>query len=242
MSSFRGRMLHGSISNSAKLAAMSCDGARLLFTWLIPHCDPMGRMRAEALQLKADVLPRHPSTLAQIERWIQEAHDLGLVTLYTNQGQRFLEVANWSRYQKFSGNMRRSSDLPERTYSVRTTYVRRTDNVQLEGEVEGEGEGEREGELEAAPKSAPKVVRGKRSPDQIDDSAIADLQAEFPDVDVAECAANYLNHAVSSKHKDKRLGLRNWIKRELSWKAENPKKHPQSDPYSDRFFAKEPAE
>lgn len=151
MSRIRGRMLHGSISNSARVNGLSCDGARLLFTWLIPHCDNLGRIRAEPLQLKAEILPRHPSTIAQVKRWTIELHEAGLVVLYKCQDQLFIEVAGWKRYQRLDGNMSRHSVLPpppqatdeERLDAVHTPYehVRtKIDGVVHEGEGEGEGE------------------------------------------------------------------------------------------------------
>ena len=142
----RARMLHGSISNSEKVANLSCDGARLLFTWIIPHCDNLGRIRAEPIQLKANVMPRHPSTLVQIERWTEELDRSGLTQLYKSGGQRFLVVTNWDRYQRLVGNMSRTSELPpppeRRMNDVYTPYIQDMNGVSQEGKGEGEGEGE----------------------------------------------------------------------------------------------------
>jgi len=142
MSGMRARMLHASISNSERVARLSCDGARLLFTWLIPHCDNLGRLRAEPIQLKASVMPRHVSTLPQLKRWTDEMHRLGLVQVYTSQGQRFLVVNNWSQYQRLHVNHSTSSNLPPPPDNVRSASVVPTENVALEVEGEGEGEGE----------------------------------------------------------------------------------------------------
>jgi hypothetical protein len=137
-------MLHGSISNSEKLAALSCDGARLLFTWMIPHCDNLGRIRADPIYLKAVVVPRTDATLRQVQAWAEEIAGAGLATLYKCQGQRFMEITGWSNFQRIIGNMKRESDLPappERSMNaVYTPLIPRSHEVSPEGGGEG-GEG-----------------------------------------------------------------------------------------------------
>lgn len=149
MSSIRGRMLHGSISNSAKLEALSCDGARLMFTWLIAHCDNLGRIRAEPIQLKATVLPRNPATLVQITKWSLEMHESGLLQLYKAQGQLFMQVHNWTTYQRLHHNHASSSKLPAPPDILRSTSVQAPEHLRstsgappYKGDREGEGEGE----------------------------------------------------------------------------------------------------
>ena len=137
----RGRMVSSSIRNSAKMAALSCDGARLLFLSLILSADNLGRVRGEPLQVKAEALPRNPASIAKVEAWIGELASVGLIHWYEHQGQRFIEVAGWFDHQRLSGNMSRDSDLPERTNDVRTPFIRSTNSVSPEVEVEVEVEG-----------------------------------------------------------------------------------------------------
>jgi hypothetical protein len=169
-------MLHGSISNSEKLAALSCDGARLLFTWMIPHCDNLGRIRADPIYLKAVVVPRTDATLRQIEAWAEEIAGAGLATLYKCQGQHFMEIAGWSNFQRIIGNMKRESDLPAPTErsmnSVCTPSIPRSNEVSPEGGGEGEGEGKE-------PIPSPPALRASRTAPSSGEKQFASLE-ELP--------------------------------------------------------------
>lgn len=133
-------MLSWRISFSEKLNGLSSDTARLLFTWLIPHCDNFGRMSGEPAEVKAVVFPKRADlTPERIGTLLVELHDAGLITMYVHEGLTFVHVRTWQNWNKISGNMSRESDYPEPPERVQTrtnTFV----HVSPEGEVEGKGE------------------------------------------------------------------------------------------------------
>jgi len=79
----RGRMLSKTISLDEKVEALSCDSARLLFTWLIAHLDVEGRMYGEARLVKSIVVPRRNYSLRTIEKYLNEMENLGLIQRYS---------------------------------------------------------------------------------------------------------------------------------------------------------------
>jgi hypothetical protein len=219
-------MLHGSISNSEKLAALSCDGARLLFTWLIPHCDNLGRIRAQAIYLKAVVVPKTDATLKQVEAWAAEIAGVGLVQLYTVGSDSFIQVNGWSDFQTLIGNMSRKSELPDppehSSNDVHTPFERGLHGVPRAraggggggGEGEGEGEKEKAKAARARPRAPSAAASRKRGtgPGGFEPAIIAALEAEFPELDVG-LIAEKLDNNPRAKFKDRDKALRNWCRK-----------------------------
>jgi hypothetical protein len=105
-------MVSASISTDARVRELSCAGARLLFTWMIPHADNMGRMIGNPLQIRATVIPFEPDVTDQmVEAWLGEMTQLGLIDWYEFDGNRFLRLAGWNNHQDLS-KYRPSSNLP----------------------------------------------------------------------------------------------------------------------------------
>lgn len=142
----RARMLWHNISRSQKVAALSCDSARLLYTWIIPHCDNLGRMDGDPDVVRGTVVPTLCIRRMNVVSWLSEMHRLGLIHWYEVEGLSYIQVLGWDEHQRIVGNMKRESDFPSPNGSVCTAYVRRMNDVSPEGE--GEGEGEVEGEVE----------------------------------------------------------------------------------------------
>jgi hypothetical protein len=149
----RARMLSGSICFSERLGSLSCDGARLLFTWMVTQADNLGRLRGEPIFVKATVLPKTPATVPQVDKWLAELNTVGLIRWYANQGNRFVYIEGWEKHQKLHHTLARSSELPEPpgphadiTVNSPRLYGDLTENSRLEVELEVEGEGEVEGD------------------------------------------------------------------------------------------------
>lgn len=189
----RARMVSWMISEGQRVNGLSGPWPMLLYTWLIPHADNLGRFHGEPEQIKALVLPRRRDVTAEmVESWLLELSMANLIYWYEVAGMRYLQFPDkdWARHQKLSGNMRRSSDLPKCPDSVRTAYEHSTDavspEVEVEGEVEGEEEREREvegegevrrgrGPLPPAPAIASKPVRTRTvNQDRIDPLRLGD--------------------------------------------------------------------
>jgi len=97
----RGRILDKeAISQSKKLAEISNDTGRLIYTWLLPHLDREGRFSAEPDVIKGNVFPRIKNmTQKKIEKSIEEMAELGLIILYKIDGDKYLQFKKFKEFQ-----------------------------------------------------------------------------------------------------------------------------------------------
>jgi hypothetical protein len=107
-----GRMLKKRIAKSRKFARLQSDKARLLYLMVLPHLDVEGRLEAEPDLLKADVLPLLRWSLKTISKALTELHEVGLINLYTVNGNQYLEYANFDKFQTLRQDREKSSKLP----------------------------------------------------------------------------------------------------------------------------------
>lgn len=74
--------------------------ARLTWVGLWTQCDDQGRTKDHARLIKADIWPLDNVSLADIEEDLATLAGHGRIVRYEVDGQRFLEVTNWSEHQK----------------------------------------------------------------------------------------------------------------------------------------------
>jgi len=121
----RGRMLSRQICTDEKLSLLSCDSARLLFTWMIPQLDSAGRIQGDPCMIKALVAPRLTWSASDIESWTDELNKLTLVIKYKINGFVYLCAPKFSKHQ--SGLEKESpSNLPEPPQDLLQSYSRVT--------------------------------------------------------------------------------------------------------------------
>ena len=97
-----GRMLNRAISQSKKMANLSTDTSRLLFTWMVPHLDREGRMKGTPSLFWAQVCPRLTHiTMDQVGAFLKEWHEAGLVLWYeAGDEEMYLQCVGWERQQR----------------------------------------------------------------------------------------------------------------------------------------------
>ncbi len=105
-------MISKSISVSKQVNGLSRD-AKLLFTWLIPHCDDFGRMTGDPDVIKAIVFPMDTDfTPGLIESCLTDIENMRLIIRYNVDGEQFLCFPKWEVHQ---GNLTRrtASKFPD---------------------------------------------------------------------------------------------------------------------------------
>jgi hypothetical protein len=108
----KGRLVYWKISQSQQLAKVSV-WAKLLFTWLIPNVDNLGRADANPHIVKGTIFPLDREiTPERCKALIQELHDVGVIILYSVKGLDYLCIPKITSYQKLMGNMTEFSDYP----------------------------------------------------------------------------------------------------------------------------------
>jgi len=111
------RLLWTGISDSKKMKAIQGDrifrlGCHLVYTWLIPWCDDDGRMPGEPLKILANVAPNEDFTIKEIEKILTELDRVELIKWYEIEGERFIQILDWNKYQHIRKDRYKSSIYP----------------------------------------------------------------------------------------------------------------------------------
>ena len=94
-----GRMLLKSISGSNKMSKLRTDGARLLYTWLIPHLDINGCYSGDAEVIKGNIFTRLKKSTKTIELYLKDIEGFELIFRYEANGDIFLIVPDFDEKQ-----------------------------------------------------------------------------------------------------------------------------------------------
>jgi hypothetical protein len=87
------------ICESRKLALLKSDGARLLFTWLIPNVDVNGCFSGDPEVVKGKIFTRLKTPISTVEKYLQDLHDVELILRYNINGDDYLYIINFSEHQ-----------------------------------------------------------------------------------------------------------------------------------------------
>lgn len=94
-----GRMIQKSICQSRKLAKLKTDGARLLYTWLIPNLDINGCFSGDPLVIKGQIFTRLNHSLKTIESYLRDLENNELIIRYETNKDIFLIVPDFKEKQ-----------------------------------------------------------------------------------------------------------------------------------------------
>lgn len=90
-----GRILLKSISESKKLSLLKTDGARLLFTWMIPHLDVNGCFSGDPAVVNGKIFTRLEKTHQEVNDYLNDLAVVGLLVRYQSNGDTFLHVPSF---------------------------------------------------------------------------------------------------------------------------------------------------
>ena len=96
----RGRFISNEIARDKKINELSDDTSRLAFTWLITFADAEGRTYGDPALVRSMIFPRRTDvTVEQMERYIQEWHDAGLVVWYEADDDLYIYFPKFEGHQ-----------------------------------------------------------------------------------------------------------------------------------------------
>lgn len=104
-------MISKSISTSTRLSEVSTFG-KLLFTWIIPHCDDYGRMEGNPKILKAIVVPLCDESIEDVEKSLKELEKVAMIKRYEFGERKYLQIFKWEDHQSFRADRPRMSVYP----------------------------------------------------------------------------------------------------------------------------------
>jgi len=95
----QGRIILKAICESRKLAALRSDGARLLYSWLIPNLDVNGCFSGDPTVIKGQVFTRLRKSVRTVQSYLLDLEEHGLIIRYTSDGDTYLHVPNFREKQ-----------------------------------------------------------------------------------------------------------------------------------------------
>ena len=96
----RGRFVSQEITKDKKINNLSNDTSRLAFTWLLTMTDCEGRTYGDPAIVRSMVFPRRSDvTVEQMETYIQEWCDSGMVIWYESEGDMWISFPNFEKHQ-----------------------------------------------------------------------------------------------------------------------------------------------
>ena len=110
----QGRLLKWAISYDRRVARLKTWQAKLLYTWIIPSLDNLGRMEGEPRIVRSMTFPYEKITDAKVVHWLQDIHNNGLLFWYSVNGEKYLQCPTTSRnifFREGEGRSR-TSDYP----------------------------------------------------------------------------------------------------------------------------------
>lgn len=117
------RMIYWKISYSKQLARCTIF-SKLLFTWLVPNTDDLGRMEGEPEILKGMIFPYDEAiSVEMIRDALQELVKEKLIIWYQVDDNYYIQFPNFQKYQKLRSDRTYKSDYPEpsETAAIDTT-------------------------------------------------------------------------------------------------------------------------
>jgi len=108
------RVLKESITTSETIDHLD-DASEVLFYRLITKCDDFGRFDARMPILLAQVYPLRVGMISaeEMERRLQNLASAGLITLYTVDGKRYLQMVTWRKHQSVRASKSKYPDPAE---------------------------------------------------------------------------------------------------------------------------------
>jgi hypothetical protein len=112
----KGRMLQNRISKSQKMACLSSDTVRLLYTWMLSHLDVNGNFYADPVMVNNLVFTRLGHSIKTISTALDELVDKGLIVRYQINGESYLNYPDFLEKQLNVRPLREGvPDIPELT-------------------------------------------------------------------------------------------------------------------------------
>jgi len=121
MNMARSRLLANKILTSEKLNDID-EGSENLFYHLLVLVDDFGRYYAKPKIVRAYSYPLRELSLEVITERLDELDSIGLIQRYKDNGETYLEIAEFEKYQKFRSDIKRKEDFP-----VPTEYCNESD-------------------------------------------------------------------------------------------------------------------
>ncbi len=112
----QGRIVLKAICQSKKLADLKTDGARLLYTWLVPNVDINGCFSGDPEVIKGQIFTRLKKSEKIIGGYLEDLGSVGLIVWYPSNGDDFLQIPDFvDRQPSLNPSKEAESTIPPPT-------------------------------------------------------------------------------------------------------------------------------
>jgi DnaD/phage-associated family protein len=126
----RGRMIDNAIAQDKRINQLMDDTSRLAFTWLITFADVEGRTPGDPAVVRSILFPRREDiTIAQMEGYIRQWADLGLIVWYESKDDMWIYFPAFFNHNKVNKDHEARSTIPPPPDNVNTKINQTPDNV-----------------------------------------------------------------------------------------------------------------
>lgn len=127
----RGRMIDKVIILSKKINAIS-EGAENLYYRIYVSTDDFGLFHADPKILKGQIYTLRSITVATIEKRLTELIEIGLIRVYENNSEKYLEIVDFEKHQTFRKDYVRKYEYPKpntNSYEAVRTHTESPTNI-----------------------------------------------------------------------------------------------------------------
>lgn len=117
------RMLSKVISVSEKVNTLPDIFDMLLFTWMIPHTDDLGRLPGSPAKIKALVAPMIDRSIADVKAALQNMCDQGLILWYESGGEKIIQILGHEKHQEGLKSRRSKFASPNSQLTSNNSYL-----------------------------------------------------------------------------------------------------------------------
>lgn len=214
-----GRILSKRVTRSDKVARLSSDTARLIYTWIIPYLDVEGRMEIDLELFKADIAPKLKHvTEEKILEILTELHNIRLITVYDVENHTYLQLEQFDEHQpNLRKDREKKSKIPKSPPHENTTSaILRQKSGNTPAEVRHNIIKDKINiiEAKATPAELPPVDNSTNVPDPppVKNAFLKEMEKELSEVmDKIKAKYNY----------KQQLEIQNWIK--SNYRGKHPK-------------------
>jgi len=123
----QGRIILKSICQSKKLASLKTDGARLLYTWLIPNLDVNGCFSGDTKVVKGQIFTRLKKSEKTIAGHLEDLQSVGLIIVYESNSDVYLFAPDFvDKQPRLNPDREGKTNIPPPTPEQLKSYSRVT--------------------------------------------------------------------------------------------------------------------
>lgn len=218
----RKRMIDPSFWTDEKLGDCSIQ-ERLLFAGLFSNADDEGYGRANPKLLKSLIFPYDDLRASDLEKWLSRLGGLGLVVLYTVNGQAYYYLPNFLKHQTI--NKPTASTFPRPEEGLLYDYGNTTVVLPPKRKEENRKEVEEKRKEE-------KRARGEYNNVFLSDDEMEKLKTEYPsDYEQRIEKLSAYMESTGKKYKNHLATIRNWARMDNERQKSNGGNSGTSNPF-----------